>query len=130
MSWNAGLRGFRQVAETRLVKLAWGELLFYYMLGSDPALWPAGGRREGELIAHDKGYYHSCFGRTRRKLAFGHTRRLEPQPWGAVTRRAVAQRRSRASGLTRLSAAAIRGVWIGFCCRSVSPVPPQYFLAC
>ena len=28
----------------------------------------------------------------------------EPQPWGAVTRRAVAQRRSRASGLTRLSA--------------------------
>ena len=35
---------------------------------------------------------------------FGHTSRLEPQPWGAVTRRAVAQRRSRASGLTRLSA--------------------------
>ena len=35
---------------------------------------------------------------------FGHTRRLEPQPRGAVTRRAVAQRRSRASGLTRLSA--------------------------
>ena len=34
---------------------------------------------------------------------FGHTRRLEPQPWGTVTRRAVAQR-SRASGLTRLSA--------------------------
>ena len=31
-------------------------------------------------------------------------RRLEPQPRGAVTRRAVAQRRSRASGLTRLSA--------------------------
>ena len=28
----------------------------------------------------------------------------EPQPWGAVTRRAVAQRRSRASGLTRRSA--------------------------
>ena len=36
--------------------------------------------------------------------SFGHTRRLEPQPRGAVTRRAVAQRRSRASGLTRLSA--------------------------
>ena len=33
-----------------------------------------------------------------------YTRRLEPQPWGAVTRRAVAQRRSRASGLTRRSA--------------------------
>ena len=49
------------------------------------------------------------FGRTRRKPAFGHTRRLEPQPWGAVTRRAVAQRRSRASGLTRPLAAAIRG---------------------
>ena len=58
--------------------------------------------REGELV-HDKGYYHSCLGRSR-KLAFGHTRRLEPQPWGAVTRRAVAQRRSRVSGLTRLSA--------------------------
>ena len=40
---------------------------------------------------------------------FGHTRRLEPQPRGAVTRRAVAQRGSRASGLTRLSAEAIRG---------------------
>ena len=46
---------------------------------------------------------------TGRKLAFGHTRRLEPQPRGAVTRRAVAQRRSRASGLTRLLAEAIRG---------------------
>ena len=46
---------------------------------------------------------------------------LEPQPRGAVTRRAVAQRRSRASGLTRLSAAAIRGFWVGFCCRPVSP---------
>ena len=29
------------------------------MLGSDPALWPAGERREGELVAYDKGYYHS-----------------------------------------------------------------------
>ena len=38
---------------------------------------------------------------------FGHTRRLEPQPWGAVTRRAVAQRGSRASGLTRPLAEAI-----------------------
>ena len=45
---------------------------------------------------------------------FGHTGRLEPQPRGAVTRRAVAQRRSRASGLTRLSAEAIRGFDCGF----------------
>ena len=30
--------------------------------------------REGEL-AHDKGYYHSCLGRSR-KEPFGHTRRL------------------------------------------------------
>ena len=29
------------------------------MLGSDPALWPAGERRERRLITHDKGYYHS-----------------------------------------------------------------------
>ena len=43
---------------------------------------------------------------------FGHTWTPEPQPWGAVTRRAVAQRRSRASGLTRLSAEAIRGFWL------------------
>ena len=35
--------------------------------------------------------------------------RLEPQPRGAVTRRAVAQRRSRASGLTRLSACGYSG---------------------
>ena len=70
------------------------------------------------------------FGRTRRKLNLSAIPDAsEPQPWGAVTRRAVAQRRSRASGLTRLSAAAIRGFWIGFCCRSVSPVPPQYFLS-
>ena len=33
--------------------------MLYYTLGSDPALWPAGERREGELIMHDKGYYHS-----------------------------------------------------------------------
>ena len=36
-----------------------GGLLLYYMLGSDPALWPAGGRWEGESLMHDKGYYHS-----------------------------------------------------------------------
>ena len=42
--------------------------------------------------------------------------RLEPQLRGAVTRRAVAQRRSRASGLTRPLAEAIRGFgfwWTG-----------------
>ena len=64
--------------------------------------------RAASPLAHDKGYYHSCLGRSR-KPAFGHTRRLEPQPSGAVTRRAVAQRGSRAGGLTRLSAEAIRG---------------------
>ena len=36
-----------------------GKLLLYYMLGSDPALWPAGERREREHIMHDKGYYHA-----------------------------------------------------------------------
>ena len=53
----------------------------------------------------------------------------EPQPWGAVTRRAVAQRRSRASGLTRPSAEAIRGLILvlGLILLSVSlPVPPRY----
>ena len=59
MSWNAGRRGFLQVDETRRVGRARGELLLYYTLGSDPALWPAGERRERELIMHDKGYYHS-----------------------------------------------------------------------
>ena len=51
--------GFHQVDETRRVGRAWGKLLLYYMLGSDPALWPAGERRERGLIANDKGYYHS-----------------------------------------------------------------------
>ena len=48
-----------RVAESRRVGLARGDLLLYYTLGSDPALWPAGERREGEFITHDKGYYHS-----------------------------------------------------------------------
>ena len=54
------------------------------------------------------------------KASFRPYQTLEPQPWGAVTRGAVAQHRSRASGLIRLSAAAIRGavlsgglVWVG-----------------
>ena len=54
------------------------------------------------------------FGRAER-FPFGHTRRLEPQPRGAVTRRAVAQRRSRASGLTRpLTKAISRVLFSGF----------------
>ena len=71
-------------------------------------------------VAHDKGYYHSYLGRSR-KEPFGPTSRLEPQPRGAVTRRAVAQRRSRASGLTRPLAEAIRGFGLGFV---VVPFPP------
>ena len=48
------------------------------------------------------------------RFPFGNTTRLEPQPRGAVTRRAVAQRRSRASGLTRPSAEAISdSAWTG-----------------
>ena len=92
MSWNAGRRGFRQVDEPRRAALgrAWGKLLLYYMLGSDPALWPAGERREGEHITHDKDIIIHVMGRSR-KEPFGHTSRLEPQPRGAVTRRAVAQ---------------------------------------
>ena len=41
-----------------------GGLLLYYTLGSDPALWPARERREGQFIMHDKGYYHSCLEET------------------------------------------------------------------
>ena len=75
--------------------------------------------REGEL-AHDKGYYHSCCRGEAPKGSFRSYQTPEPQPRGAVTRGDVAQRGSRASGLTRLSAAAIRGavlsgglVWVG-----------------
>ena len=53
-------------------------------------------------------------------------RRLEPQPRGGVTRRAVAQRRSRASGLTRPWAEVIRGFGLEFCCRFGSPIPLRY----
>ena len=63
---------------------------------------------------------------TGRKEPSGYTSRLEPQPRGAVTRRAVAQRRSRVSGLTRLSAEAIRGFWVGFLLSVRLPVPPRY----
>ena len=53
----------------------------------------------------------------------------EPQPRGAVTRRAVAQRRSRAGGLTRPSAEAIRGFDSGFGLILLPirlPDPPRY----
>ena len=53
-------------------------------------------------------------------------RRLEPQPRGGVTRRAVAQRRSRAGGLTRPWAEVIRGFGLEFCCRFGSPIPLRY----
>ena len=66
-----------------------------------------------------------------RKVPFGHTRRLEPPPRGAVTRRAVAQRRSRASGLTRPSAEAIQrfdyGFGLGFV---VGPLAPSAVVWC
>ena len=53
--------------------------------------------------------------------------RLKPQPrGGGVTRRAVAQRRSRASGLTHPLAEAIRGFGLGFVVVPVPPVPPRY----
>ena len=62
---------------------------------------------------------------TGRKGAFGPTSRLESQPRGAVTRRAVAQRRSRVGGLTRLSAEAIRVFDSGFGLGFVAfPFPP------
>ena len=54
------------------------------------------------------------FGADAPKASFRPYQPPEPQPRGAVTRRAVARRRSRASGLTRLSAEAIRGFDSGF----------------
>ena len=48
------------------------------------------------------------------KASFRPYQPSEPQPRGAVTRRAVAQRRSRAGGLTRPSAEAISdSSWTG-----------------
>ena len=46
-----------------------GGLLLYYMLGSDPALWPAGERRERELIAHDKDIIIHVWGEAERNLS-------------------------------------------------------------
>ena len=56
---------------------------------------------------------HILKGRTGRKVPFGHTRRLEPQPRGAVTRRAVAQRRSRAQRLDSPLGVGYPGFWVG-----------------
>ena len=46
---------------------------------------------------HDKGYYHSL--RRSRKGTFRPSQTPEPQPSGAVTRRAVAQRRRFSQGV-------------------------------
>ena len=40
--------------------------------GARRGVWRISGESRGSLV-HDKGYYHSCLGRTRRKGAFGHT---------------------------------------------------------
>ena len=50
------------------------------------------------------------FGANAPKGSFRPYQPSEPRPRGAVTRGALAQRRSRASGLTRLLAEAIRGL--------------------
>ena len=60
------------------------------------APWTAPGRSERRAAYEGKGGLWVRAVWTGRKEPFGHTRRLEPQPLGqAVTRRAVAQRRSR-----------------------------------
>ena len=71
------------------------------------APWTVPGRSEEMAVYEGKGGFGPC-GRAERE-PFGHTSRLEPPPRGAVTRRAVAQRRSRGSGLTHPLAEAIRG---------------------
>ena len=68
------------------------------LLRADPKGW---------LFMRGKGGIRAVW--TGRKGTFRPYQPLEPQPRGAVTRRAVAQRRSRASGLTRPFAEAIRG---------------------
>ena len=60
----------------------------------------APGRCEGMTVYEGKGGIRAVW--TGRKGTFRPYQTPEPQPGGAVTRRAVAQRRSRASGLTRL----------------------------
>ena len=62
---------------------------------------------EGEL-EHDKYVLSFISWGEAPKASFRPYQTPEPRPRGAVTRRAVAQRGSRASGLTRLSAQAIR----------------------
>ena len=102
------------------------------MKGRRFAPWTAPGRSEGMAIYEGKGGMqirsysdfvshliafdsialrpkpgHSGRACRAEREPFGHTGRLEPQPRGAVTRRVVAQRRSRVSGLTRPLAEAI-----------------------
>ena len=77
------------------------------------APWTAAGRSgETRRSRGKKGGGRAVW--TARKGTFRPYQPPEPQPRGAVTRRAVAQRRSRASGLTRPSAEAIRGFGLGF----------------
>ena len=61
------------------------------------APWTAPGRSERRAAYEGKGGLWVRAVWTGRKEPFGHTGRLEPQPRGGVTRRAVAQRRSRAA---------------------------------
>ena len=62
-----------------------GGLLLYYTLGSDPALWPARERREGEHIMI-KEIIH-IVGANAPKGTFRPYQLSEPQPRAAVTRR-------------------------------------------
>ena len=57
-----------------------GRLLPHYTLGSDPALWSAGERRERELIMHDKGYYHSYIEEALVTTTPDHPQALVPLP--------------------------------------------------
>ena len=59
-----------------------GEAMLYYMLGSDPALWPAGERFWRELITYDKGYYHSYKKGLRAKLRNATVTGFEVVPGG------------------------------------------------
>ena len=54
-----GLRNRWRPSGPRIKRTSRSFQSVYYTLGSDPALWPAGERREGEHIMYDKGYYHS-----------------------------------------------------------------------
>ena len=78
--------------------------------------------RVASPLAHDKGYYHSYCGGERAARNLSALPAALSRSRGALS---PAQRRSRASGLTRLSAEAIRG----FECRVRLPVPPRYVVS-